>query len=267
MTPPAIAFSVFTKLWNEPLPVLASRLKALGVEGVELPVRPGFAVEPARVQSDLPAAARRFADDGLRIFSIAPPVELPIDERLVAACAEAGVPVIRVMVRIDERGYLACEAAAREAIVKLTPTLLAHQVRLGVQNHYAGFVANAAGLSRLVEGLDPSAVRSVYDVGHCGLNGEVPELAVDLLWSHLGMINLKNMVWERTGTSDRGAAVWRKRVVAGRDGLASWPDAARHLRGRGYSGVVTICAEFDDLARKDALLEDDLRFARALFLQ
>lgn len=259
-----VSLSVFTKLWNEPLPVLARRLRGLGVDGLELPVRPGYPLEPARLETDLPAAARLFADSGLRIFSIAPPVEMQINERLVATCAAAGVPMIRTMVPVDDRGYLACETAARNAIASQVTALLLHGIRLGVQNHYGRFVASAAGLRRIVEAFDPRAVAAVYDVGHCGLDGEIPDLAIDLLWSHLGMVNLKNMVWERTDPPGAVAATWRKRVVAGREGLASWPDAIGRLLARGFRGVITICAEFEDLTRKDDLLAADIAFAREL---
>jgi sugar phosphate isomerase/epimerase len=259
-----ICLSVFTKLWNESLPELARRLSGLGVDGLELPVRPGYPMEPARLETDLPAAARLFADAGLRIFSIAPPIEMQVNERLIAACASAGVPMIRTMVPIDARGYMACEAEARNAIASQMPVLLSHGIRLGVQNHYGRFVANAAGLRRIVENFDPRAVAAVYDVGHCGLDGEIPELAIDLLWSHLGMVNLKNMIWERTDPPDAVAATWRKRVVAGRDGLASWPDAIGRLLARGFQGVITICAEFEDLAHKDELLAADIAFVKEL---
>jgi sugar phosphate isomerase/epimerase len=260
----AINISVFTKLWNEPLPALARRLHEWGVDGLELPVRPGYPVEPARLETDLPAAARLFADAGLRIFSIAPPVDMQVDGRWVAACGAAGVPLIRTMIPVDARGYLACEAAAQNAIAAQVPALISHGVRVGVQNHYGRFVANAAGLRRVVEHFDSRAVTAVYDVGHCGLDGEIPELAIDLLWSHLGMVNLKNMVWERTNGPDSIAATWRKRVVAGREGLASWPDAIAQLLARGFEGVMTISAEFDEVARKEELLAADLAFAREL---
>lgn len=259
-----INISVFTKLWNEPLPALVRKLCELGADGLELPVRPGYPVEPARLETDLPAAARLFADAGLRIFSIAPPVEMQVDERLIAACGAAGVPMIRTMIPIDARGYLACEAAAQDAIAAQLPALLSHGVCIGVQNHYGRFVANAAGLRRVLEHFDARAVTAVYDVGHCGLDGEIPELAIDLLWSHLRMVNLKNMVWERTDPPGSVAATWRKRVVAGREGLASWPDAIGRLVAKGFHGVFTICAEFDEVARKDELLAADLAFAREL---
>lgn len=265
MPNPKVVYSVFTKFWNLPIAELAQVLVRAGVNGAEMPVRPGYPVDPANAARALPEAARIFADAGLKIFSIAPP-EGPIDERLVAACAAAGVPLMRVMVKVGPAGYLACEAAACREYERLLPVLARHGVKIGVQNHYGNFVATAAGLRRIVEKFHPRQVGAVYDVGHCCLNGEIPELAIDLLWSHLAMLNLKNMTWERIpGTDPAGAVRWRKRVIAGREGLAPWPDAVAGLRRRGWEGIATICAEFDDLAAKERLLLEDVAFAKELF--
>lgn len=65
----AMQLTVFTKPWKTtPLPELAARVKQLGFDGIELPVRSGFQVEPEKVQTDLPKAAKIFADGGLSIF-------------------------------------------------------------------------------------------------------------------------------------------------------------------------------------------------------
>lgn len=64
---------------------------------------------------------------GVRVFSVAGPT----DEATIAACAESGVPTIRVMVAI------------------------------GVQNHDGGFVCNAMGLRHLIAGYDPRRIQAV----------------------------------------------------------------------------------------------------------
>src|SRR5712692_9049501 len=102
-----VAFTVFTKPWKMPLPELGAFVKGLGFDGVELPVRPGFQVEPRDVTRGLREAARALAGRGLTIGSVAGPT----DEPTIAACAEAGVPVIRICVDIPAgRGYMEHEA-------------------------------------------------------------------------------------------------------------------------------------------------------------
>ena len=88
-----IAFSVFTKPWKtQSLPWLGKFVSDLGFDGIELPVRPGYQVEPDNVAT-LSEAARQLGEFGVKIFSVAGPT----DEATIAACAEAGVPTIRVM--------------------------------------------------------------------------------------------------------------------------------------------------------------------------
>ena len=82
MTMGNIAFTVFSKPWTLPLPELAALVKSLGLDGVELPVRPGYQVEPANVANGLKEAVKIFADHGLKIGSVAGPT----DEPTIAAC-------------------------------------------------------------------------------------------------------------------------------------------------------------------------------------
>jgi sugar phosphate isomerase/epimerase len=255
-----IVFSVFTKPWKMPIPELGRFVKGLGFDAIELPVRPGFQVLPEKVERDLPAAARQLADCGVSIASVAGPT----DEKTIAACAEAGVPTIRVMVHTGQESYLAVEQRTRAEYEALTPLLDRHGVQIGVQNHCDQFIANAAGLRRLVEHFDPKHVAAVWDAAHCALNGEDPELAADILWSHLCMVNLKNAYWQRTNGPEAEVAQWRHYWTTGRHGLAPWPRVAAELKRRGYRGVICLTAEYSDEASVDRLIAEDIAFAKSL---
>src|SRR4051794_32264807 len=123
-----ITFSVFTKAWKMPLPELGAFVHDLGFSGVELPVRPGYQVEPERIAHDLPLAVRALADADVRITSVA---TVPT-AAAITACGELGIPVIRVMVPIGADGYLATEARVRKEYEALLPRLEANNVKLGV---------------------------------------------------------------------------------------------------------------------------------------
>ncbi|HVC34584.1 MAG TPA: TIM barrel protein, partial [Chloroflexota bacterium] len=198
---------------------------------------------------------------GLRIFSVAGPA----DEATIAACAESGIPTIRVMVRIGAAGYLAAEAQTQREYDALLPLLDTYHVKLGVQNHTGPYVCNAMGLRHLTEKYDPRHVCAVWDAAHNGLDGEEPELAIDIVWSHLGMVNLKNAFWRRTNGPEAEVAEWRPYWTSGRQGLASWPRVAAELKRRDYRGVVCLTAEYTDEAAVNRLVADDLVFARSLF--
>ena len=258
-----ITYSVFTKPWKTmSIEQLGELVSGLGFDGIELPVRPGFQVEPETVIRDLPKAARQLAERGVKICSVAGPA----DEKTIVACAEAGVPVIRTMARLDPaEGYVAGEARFRKEYDALVPLLDTHGVTLGVQNHCDWFVANALGLRALLRGYDPKHVAAVWDAAHEALNGSLPELAIDVIWPHLCMVNLKNAVWKRTNGPEAEAAEWRHYWTSGQHGLASWSRVVQELKRREYSGVVCLTAEYSDESAVERLIAGDIGFARSLF--
>ncbi|MFB3879612.1 MAG: sugar phosphate isomerase/epimerase family protein [Armatimonadota bacterium] len=262
MSANGIVFSVFTKPWKMPIPELGQFVKALGFDAIELPVRPGFQVLPERVERDLPAAAKQLADCGVSIASVAGPT----DEATISACAQAGVPTIRVMVYTGKESYLTVEQRTQAEYEALVPLLERYGVQIGVQNHCDQFVASAAGLRRVVEPFDPKYVAAVWDAAHCALNGEDPELAADILWSHLCMVNLKNAYWQRTNGPEAEVAQWRHHWTTGRHGLAPWPRVAAELKRRGYRGVICLTAEYSDEPSVDRLIAEDIAFAKSLFV-
>jgi sugar phosphate isomerase/epimerase len=263
-----VSFSVFTKPWKTPLPDLARFVRDLGFDGIELPVRPGYQVLPENVGRDLPAAAKLLADHGLQISSVAPPggsPDGPLDESFIAACAEAAVPVIRVMAPIGDDGYLASVSRLQREYDALRPLLEKYGVQLGIQNHYGRTVCNAMGLRHLIERYDPRLIGAVWDAAHNALNGEDPEMAIDIVWSHLCMVNLKNAYWRRVTGPEAEDVCWKPWWTTGPQGLASWPRVAAELRRRDYRGVICLTAEYSDDPAVERLIAQDIGYARALF--
>lgn len=256
-----ITFSVFTKPWKMPLPELGEHVAGLGFGAIELPVRPGYQVEPENVARGLPEAARILARSGVRIASVAGPT----DEATVLACAEAGVPIIRTMARVGPAGYLASVAALQAEYTALLPALERTGVVIGVQNHCDRFVTNAVGLLDLLAPFEPRHVAAVWDAAHETLNGMDPDMALEVVWPHLCMVNLKNAFWQRTTGPEAEVATWRHYWTSGRQGLASWPRVIAELRRRGYSGTICLPAEYTDEEAVDRLIVEDLAFARGLF--
>lgn len=255
-------FTVFTKPWKLPLPELAAFVRRLGFDGVELPVRPGFQVEPQEVTTRLPEAARVLAGEGQVIASVAGPT----DEPTIAACAEVGIPLIRICVDIPAgRDYMQQEEQLQREFDALVPLLDRYGVTLGIQNHYGRSVANAMGIRHLIERYQPRHIGAVLDPAHCGLNGEIPELALDIVWSHLRMVNLKNAFWRRTNGPEAPAARYEPYWTSGRQGLCSWERVAGELRRRCYRETICLTAEYTDAEAVDRLIAEDIAYARSLF--
>ena len=265
MSENGIAYAVFTKPWKEKsIPELGAFVREMGFDAIELPVRPGFQVEPEKIAKGLPEAARQLADCGVEIASIAGPT----DEVTVAACAEAGVPIIRICVSIGgDEGYMEAEGRLQREYDALVPLLDRHGVTLGIQNHCDRCVANAMGIRHLIEKYDKKHIAAVWDAAHNALNGEDPELAIDIVWSHLCMVNLKNAFWRRVDGPEAEDVRWRPHWTTGRQGLASWPRVVAELKKRKWSGMLCLTAEYSDEESVERLCREDIAYARSLFAE
>jgi sugar phosphate isomerase/epimerase len=236
-----IKFSVFTKPWpGKSIEELGRMAHWLGFDGIELPVRPGFPVNPDNATVELPRAAKTLAAHNVKIYSVAS----VISEQIVAACAEASVPTLRVMAPIGAEGYAGTEQRLRKEFDAAMPILERHNMRIGVQNHSGKYICNACGLRSLLSGYDPRRV--------------------EIVWPHLCMVNLKNAIWKRKNAADGALPEWSIHWTPGREGLASWSRVAAELKRRSYGGVVCLTAEYSDEAQVDKFIAEDLAFARTL---
>jgi sugar phosphate isomerase/epimerase len=261
--PPTPSWAVFTKPWPDlTVDQLARKVAGWGFSGIELPLRYGYQVEPAAAERELPAFAAKLAGHGLRIVSLAADTA----ERTFAACAAAGVPLIRIMLRVGEEGYPAAEAEARRLLDSAAELSGRYGVTVGVQPHMGRFVSDAAGLRALIADYPPERIAAVWDAGHDALSARHPEHGLDILAPHLRLVNLKNVILRRVNGPEASHAVWRHHWTSGRHGLADWPAVAEHLRERiGWSGPIVLCAEYADGDLVERLVPDDLAYARELF--
>jgi len=271
VTTPAIepVLTVFTKPWGKlTLEALADQVASWGFHGIELPVRPGFQVEPQSALEALPRAQEVFKERGVKIISVAG----GLDEATVRACAAADVPILRVMLRIDvERGYRASVAEFQATADCLTPLLRETGVAIGLQNHAGDYVGSAVGLMDVLAPLDPACVRAVLDLGHTALAGEPEPIAIDVASPRLAMVNLKNAVYRLTGEDPDGEKTWARRWTTGKGGITSWPTAVSTLRKNFYQGPICLTAEYHDPDGKFLtgdpvipLIKDDIAYLRAL---
>ena len=261
MSESKVRYAVFTKPWKMPLPELGKFVKGMGFDGIELPVRPEYQVEPENIATGLPEAAKILDDCGVKIESIAGPA----DETAIAACAEAGVPIIRICEQIKEESYLEAENTLQMKYDELVPILAEHGVTLGIQNHCNRFVPNAMCLKSLIGGYNPKHVAAVWDAAHNALNGEDLDLGIDIIYSHICMVNLKNGYWQRQTGPEAEVAKWKVYWTSGRQGLASWPIVAKELKKREWEGVLCLTAEYSDHDSVDRLIKEDIAFAKSLF--
>ena len=257
----AVNLAVFTKPWpQDSVPELARRVAALGFDSAEVPVRPGFQVQVASAEKELPELVSAFADHGLSVASVAS----ELDERAFAACAGAGVGVIRIMAPIVRGDYLVSEEELRKQLAGAVPLCERYGVKVGVQQHYGDHVCDATGLRLLLAGVDQRWVGAIWDAAHDARAGLEPENGLDLVWDRLLMVNLKNAYYERKNGPEACHAEWARHFTSGRHGLASWPRVLAELKRRDYSGTVCLTAEYDDEGDVDRLCKEDVEYIKSL---
>ncbi len=253
--------SVFTKPWRTlSASALGELVASYGFSGVEFPLRPGYQVEPSAAERELPKLASTLAAYGVGIISVASSLE----ETVFAACASAGVGVIRVMADVDSaEGYRASEARWQRTLSAAAPLCERYGVKVAVQQHCGHFVSGSMELLHLLEGVDCPMIGGVWDAAHSGLAGECPEFALDILWPRLLLVNFKNAYYRRV-SGPEAAARFEPYFTTGRQGATDWARAVAVLRERGYAGVFCMPAEYTDEAGTLQYLREDVACLRSL---
>jgi sugar phosphate isomerase/epimerase len=262
MSNESVSFSIFTKPWkNKSVSELGTFISELGFDGLEFPLRDGYQLEPANANK-LPLLVKQFADYGLKIFSIASDPT----EAVFSGCAEAGIQMIRIMPVIKhELGYLASVQKAQEHIESLLPLCEKYGVKIGCQQHYGNNVTDSTGLLHLMEDYDSKHVGAIWDSAHDALAGQQPEFGLDIVWSHLCMVNFKNAYYKLISGPEAEHAEWKRYFTSAQHGLASWPRASAYLKKRNYNGVICLTAEYTNELETERLIKLDIEYAKSLF--
>jgi len=242
---PDIQLTVFTKPWTVPIGELADLVAGLGLDGIELPIRPGYQVQPETVKTSLPEAVKVLKSRGLEIRSAAAPLEPAIIE----ACGDAGIPIVRSMVGIDPKKLSYADTIVQHRALwdSLIPLLDRTGVSIGIQNHSGDCVGSAIGLFHLMEKYDPRHVCAILDMAHSAIAGEPTALAVDLLWPRMrGLLNFKGAFRERINGPEEVEAEYRTHWTTAGHAAYSWRELVDNVVARGFTGTFCLPAEYSD---------------------
>lgn len=254
-------WAVFTKPWRTmPADELTRLVVSMGFNAVEFPLRPGYQVDLDRLDASLPELIKIFADHGVQIASVA---STP-NESILAACADNGIDLLRIMVPFETDGYLGTGDIVRRHLDTLVPLSLRYGVRIGIQPHYDCYVADSSELAVLIKDYDPAAITAIWDAAHDGIARKHPAHTLPLLWDRLAMINFKNAGYQRSASPDGTSPDWPITFVEGSEGLCSWPEAAAVLSQRTYDGPICLPAEYTDERDLETKVASDLRYLREL---
>lgn len=236
-------WSVFTKPWSGLAGEELGRLVAgLGFTGAEIPVRDTAYVTPASAGAELPIFVDHLRAEGVEPISIAS----ELTESTFAACAEARVPMIRIMAELGPDGYAASVRRTREGLEGVASLAEQYGVQVGVQPHHGRFVSSSLGVLDLLDGLPPEWFKVVWDAAHDALAGDDPRVTLELVADRLGIVNLKNVMYVPTEPTGSVGGAWKPWFVPGADGLSNWSAVFEQLERQSYAGPICFSGQYSD---------------------
>jgi sugar phosphate isomerase/epimerase len=259
----------FTKMLKElDLKGLIAFCKNVGLDGLDLAVRPGYPVNPENMAKMLPEAAKALASEALTIGIVTTETNLndpasKVAKGLFEACGAAGVPAIKI-------GYFGYKgdfnANLKDARTKLAGfAKLAEQtkVRACVHTHSGNYIPNnCATLRILLQDFDPHHIGAFVDTGHTAVNGGPIRMELGMVRPHLSLIAIKDMIW------DKGAKGWAHRVTTAGDGIVNWKEVALAVKENKFNGTICLHGEYEtkDQAERLQKAKDELAFLKKLFI-
>jgi sugar phosphate isomerase/epimerase len=144
------------------------------------------------------------------------------------------------MPALGDDTYPALFAQARADLEWAAARAEAHDVKILVELHHRTIVSSASAAVRLVDGLDPSHVGVIHDVGNLVIEGhEDFRAGLEMLGDHLAHVHVKNVAWQVDGARPDGSVAWRAEWSPLRSGQADLSAYFRALSAVGYDGWVT----------------------------
>jgi sugar phosphate isomerase/epimerase len=263
---PWIMFTKHLEGWD--LEQIIAGLKRAGVQGADLCVRPGYPVNPENALTALPAAARRFAEEGLCIPLITTPgdftdASMDYAEALFAACAEAGVGLLKLGYwYMEGDGYWATMDRCRARLEGFAKLAEKTGVKPIVHNHSGATMGlNSCSVMSIVESFDPSLVGVFSDVGHLSIVGEPYPMAFDIVKHYMAAVAFKDLVRMKHADGSWGIDVWPLGM-----GYGNFPQVMGLLKAADFSGPISFHCEYSRMP-PDSVVDQcriDVRFIQAI---
>jgi sugar phosphate isomerase/epimerase len=225
---------------------MGEAIARIGFDGADMPVRPGGAVLPEKVMTDLPRAVKALQRQGSSIPMIVTAINDPEDprtEQILGTAAQQGIKYYRM-------GYLAYDAARtvqqnldahKKTMEKLERLNRKHGIHGGYQNHSGtGVGAPVWDLHWLLQDRDPAYIGLQYDICHAVTEGGVSwPLGLKLLAPWVKTAAIKDFRWKEQNGK------WRPDYVPLGEGMVDFAAYLKQYKALGLAGPFTVHGEYD----------------------
>jgi sugar phosphate isomerase/epimerase len=227
-------------------------VRELGLDGIDLTVRPGGHVLPEVVASELPRAVAALLAQGVAVPMITTGIvsaSQPEATPTFAAAAEAGVRwlklgywpyrpfgALREQLDLAKRELDGIERPAEQ-----------HGVCACIHTHSGNYLsATTAGMHHLLDGRNPERIGAYLDPGHMTVEGGLGgwRQGLDLLQRSIRLIAVKDFGWTREERAPGEKPHWRPQLVPLEEGIVPWPEVFACLGQIGFDGVVSLHSEY-----------------------
>ncbi len=247
--------------------------KQMGVDGLDVTVRPGGHIEPNAAKTELPQAAQIARDHGLEIMMLTTGITAADRnaEEILATCQRLGIDRIKMgYYSAGKFGELAKRLdAVRRRLDEVVKLAEKYDVRPCVHVHSGESVpSNGFMLYQLIRDMPPERIGAYLDSHHMVLTGGAGgwRQAIDLLAPWVSLVALKNFQWERLERDEKGQQKWRTNYCRLEDGVAPIPEFVSTIQQAGYRGFYTLHTEYRRPVKECIKLTgEDFVFLRRVF--
>ncbi|HEY1948632.1 MAG TPA: sugar phosphate isomerase/epimerase family protein [Bryobacteraceae bacterium] len=227
---------------------LAQAAADMGFDGIDLAVRKGGHVEPARVKQDLPGLVALIRQHGLEVPMLTTDIadtSTPFAEDIMRCMAELNIHHYRWGgFKYNHDSSIPAQLdALKPRVAKLAE--LNARYKVGAMYHtHSGFDLVGApiwDLHELLTGLDPAAVGVNYDIGHAtvegGFGGWIDSFRVT--GPYLRGIAVKDFLWEKDKRNQ-----WRPAWKPLGEGMVNFAQFFQMVAAAHFSGPLQLHFEY-----------------------
>ena len=221
------------------------------LDGYDLCIRPGYAVNPENVRQKLPQAVKQFSEAGLSVPMITASGNFlspddPSAEAILEGMDQSDVRLIKLgyfMFDPLKQDYWQEADRIRKCFEKWEKLAAKYNVKICYHTHSNRCMGlNCSALMHLFEGRNPRYIGAYIDPGHMAVEGEEFCFGLAMVKRYLSIVGLKDVSIERSEANGHG--VLRHGWVSAPQGVVDWTTVFSELARIGFQGPFTIHCEY-----------------------